>query len=63
MKSTHHLLVGAGGVNILCYYLHTIKESIEVLLPVIEKLLCKRIQRKLSHCLSFNSRMQNKIMI
>lgn len=63
MNGTHYLLVSDGGVNVLGYDLNTIKESTEVLLPVIEILLCKRIQRKLSHCSSFNIRMQNKIII
>jgi hypothetical protein len=63
MNGTHYLLVCAGSVNKLGYDLNTTKESMEALLPIIEILLCKRIQRKLSHCSSFNTRMQNKIMI
>jgi len=63
MNGTNYLLVSAGGVNIVGYDLNTIKESTESLLPVSEILLCKRIQRKLSHCSSSNTRMQNKIMI
>jgi len=63
MNGTHYHLVSAGGVNILGYDLNTIKESTEALLPVIEILLCKRIQRKLSYCSSFYTRIQNKIMI
>lgn len=62
-NGTHYLLVISGGVNILGYDLNTIKESTEALLPLIKILLCKRIQRKQSHCSTFNTRMQNKIMI
>jgi hypothetical protein len=62
MNGTHYLLVSADGVNILGYDLNTIKESTESLLPVTEILLCKRIQKKLSHFSSFNTRMQNKII-
>jgi hypothetical protein len=63
MNGTHYLLVSAGGVNILGYDLNTIKESTKALSPVTEILLCKRIQRKLSYFSSFNTRMQNKIII
>ena len=63
MNGTHYLLISAGGVNILGYELNAVKESTEALLPVTEILLCKRIQRKLSQCSSFNTRMQNKIII
>jgi hypothetical protein len=63
MNGTHYLLVNDGDVNILGYNLNTIKKSAEAVLPVIEILLCKRIQRKLSQCSCFNTRMQNTIMI
>jgi hypothetical protein len=60
MNGTHCLLVSVGDVNILNYNFRSMKESTVALLPVIKILLCKRIQRKLSHCSSFNASMQNK---